>query len=80
MRDFGIVRAKDTPKIDVILIEVPDELAATDPREWARSDAWLPPARWLRRCILTMGFGGLACRWTMRLPRSPRFRSRDARR
>ncbi len=26
MRDFGIVRAKDTPKIDVILIEVPDEV------------------------------------------------------
>ncbi|MBZ5659326.1 MAG: molybdopterin-dependent oxidoreductase [Acidobacteriia bacterium] len=26
MRDFGIVRAKDTPKIDVILIEVPDEI------------------------------------------------------
>jgi xanthine dehydrogenase molybdenum-binding subunit len=26
MRDFGIVRAKDTPQIDVILIEVPDEI------------------------------------------------------
>jgi len=26
MRDFGIVRAKDTPRIDVILIEVPDEI------------------------------------------------------
>lgn len=26
MRDFGIVRAKDTPKIDVILIEEPDEI------------------------------------------------------
>jgi xanthine dehydrogenase molybdenum-binding subunit len=26
MRDFGIVRAKDTPRIDVILIEVPDEV------------------------------------------------------
>jgi selenium-dependent xanthine dehydrogenase len=26
MRDFGIVRAKDTPQIDVILIEVPDEV------------------------------------------------------
>ena len=26
MRDFGIVKAKDTPKIDVILIEVPDEV------------------------------------------------------
>jgi xanthine dehydrogenase molybdenum-binding subunit len=26
MRDYGIVRAKDTPKIDVILIEVPDEV------------------------------------------------------
>jgi CO/xanthine dehydrogenase Mo-binding subunit len=26
MRDFGIVRAKDTPQIDIILIEVPDEI------------------------------------------------------
>jgi CO/xanthine dehydrogenase Mo-binding subunit/aerobic-type carbon monoxide dehydrogenase small subunit (CoxS/CutS family) len=26
MRDFGIVRAKDTPRIDIILIEVPDEV------------------------------------------------------
>ena len=26
MRDFGIVSAKDTPQIDVILIEVPDEI------------------------------------------------------
>jgi xanthine dehydrogenase molybdenum-binding subunit len=26
MRDFGIVPAKHTPKIDVILIEVPDEI------------------------------------------------------
>lgn len=27
LRDFGILRAKDTPPIDVILIEVPDEVA-----------------------------------------------------
>ena len=26
MRDCGIVKAKDTPQIDVILIEVPDEI------------------------------------------------------
>jgi CO/xanthine dehydrogenase Mo-binding subunit len=26
MRDFGLVRAKDMPQVDVILIEVPDEV------------------------------------------------------
>jgi xanthine dehydrogenase molybdenum-binding subunit len=26
LRDLGILRAKDTPRIDVILIEIPDEV------------------------------------------------------
>ena len=33
LEDLGILKAKDTPPVEVILLEVPDEVGATDQRE-----------------------------------------------
>jgi hypothetical protein len=75
MRDFGIVRAKDTPRIDVILIEEPDEIGGYGSKGVGEIG-----------CVATApavaaalhSYDGI--RWTMHRRRSLRFRSRGGRR
>ena len=60
LRQLGILRAKDVPPIDVILVERPQPRAPTGSRAWARSGSSPPPARWPRPCTTSTASGGHA--------------------
>ena len=72
LRDCGILGAKQTPQIDVILIEVPDEVAGTERREPAKSDWFRRREQWLPRCIPMTESADSICRCRIRRCRTLR--------
>ena len=88
LRDTGILKAKDTPRIDVILIEVPDEVGGYGAKGLAKLALFPPRARSRQPFILTTACGAPSSRWTILRPpllpsrnpakkrRAPAFRNR----
>ena len=63
LRDLGILKAKDTPQVDVILIEVPDEVGGYGAKGAGEIGWCRRPERWRARYIPTTESGASACRW-----------------